>query len=111
MKPKKNSSTKRAGVVVDALVRHIFSVNVPEDDLAKYMEETASRHPRGMSGWIRDLVEADRVQRQRDLDVASKAMTKLTSEERRAIASAYFQQSRETVQIGKHVFSVPNSKV
>ncbi|MBU3720734.1 MAG: hypothetical protein FGM22_08260 [Burkholderiaceae bacterium] len=70
---------------LDRPVRRVFSVNVPDRDLAIYMEDMGMLHPRGFSGWIRDLVTADRAEWIKRASVRERALRKLTDEERAAL--------------------------
>jgi hypothetical protein len=90
-------------------VRRVFSVNVPESSLANFMDEMSARHPRGVSGYVRDLVEADMKRRRKDEAIAAYAVEKLSSEERRAIAASIFDQQGKSVILGKHMIRVPNT--
>jgi hypothetical protein len=54
--PKANSGS----CSVNRLVRHVFSVNVPDENLMDYIEERAAMHPKGLSGYVRDLVLVNR---------------------------------------------------
>jgi len=82
MNPTQDSN---GAVLAPSTVRRVFSVNVPERDLAIYMENMAMMHPRGMSGWIRGLVTADRAEWIKRASVRERALRKLTEEERAAL--------------------------
>jgi hypothetical protein len=87
MEATQNSPTDAAAQShsVDQPVRRVFSVNVPYRDLAIYMEDMGMMHPRGFSGWIRDLVTADRAEWIKFASVRERALRKLTEEERAAL--------------------------
>jgi predicted NUDIX family NTP pyrophosphohydrolase len=73
------------GCSVDRPVRHVFSVNVPDLDLAGYIEERAAMHPKGISGYIRDIVLVDRAKWQDMERLRTQALAKLTANERAAL--------------------------
>lgn len=78
--------------------RHVFSVNVPEKDVAEYIEEMSARHPRGVSGYIRDLVLLDRVKYQDMEELRACALAKLTDNERAALGFPVINKNPETRQ-------------
>ena len=81
----KTSESVDGAVLAPSTVRRVFSVNVPDRDLAIYMEDMGMLHPRGFSGWIRDLVTADRAEWIKRASVRERALRKLTDEERVAL--------------------------
>ena len=85
MKTPKSPKTNSGSCSVDRLVRHIFSVNVPDKELADYIEERAARHPKGVSGYVRDLVLVDRAKWQDMERLRAQALSKLTDNERAAL--------------------------
>lgn len=66
-------------------IRRVFSGNVPERGLAADIEKQASAHPKGMSGYIRDLVALDRIKWQHLERIRQQALTKLSDYERGAL--------------------------
>jgi hypothetical protein len=65
--------------------RHVFSVNVVDEDVAEYIEEMSARHPRGVSGYMRDLVLLDRARYRDAEELRNSALAKLTDNERAAL--------------------------
>jgi len=105
-----NLEHKVGGCSVHRAGRHVFSVNVPEAWLANFINEMSARHPRGVSGYVRDLVEADMKRRRKDEAIAAYAVERLSSEERRAIAASIFDQQGKSVILGKHMIRVPHAE-
>jgi hypothetical protein len=78
--------------------RCIFSVNVPDEQLAEYIEERSAMYPKGLSGYFRDLVLADRAKWQDMEKVRKQVLAKLTDEERAALGlplAKQFQQQEK----------------
>ena len=95
---------------MDRSVRRVFSVNVPEAWLANFIDEMSAKHPRGVSGYVRDLVNADMKRRRKDEEIAAYAMEKLSPEERRAVAASIFDQQGKSLILGKRMIRVPNEQ-
>lgn len=65
--------------------RRVFSVNVPDAGLARFMEDMSAKHSHGTSGWIRDLVTAARTEWDRQAGLRTQALAKLTDAEKAAL--------------------------
>jgi len=85
MKTPKSPKANIGSCSVNRLVRHVFSVNVPDENLMAYIEERAATHPKGLSGYIRDLVLVDRAKWQDMEKLRAQALSKLTDSERAAL--------------------------
>jgi hypothetical protein len=70
---------------VNRMVRHVFSVNVTDDEMAAYIKERADIHRKGFSGYFRDLVLPDMAKWNATERVRAMALAKLTDEERAAL--------------------------
>ena len=67
------------------LVRNVFSVNVPEPGLADYIKKRAAMHPKGVSGYVRELLLVDQEKWQDMERLRNQALSKLTDNERTAL--------------------------
>ncbi len=65
--------------------QRVFSVNVPDAELADYLNMRKSTHHNGLSGYIRDLIKADRTKWLQMEKTRMQALAKLTDDERIAL--------------------------
>jgi len=69
----------------DCSARRVFSLPLSDRALASFVEQQGSKHKRGVSGYLRGLVVADREQWLDMAQLRELALSKLTDNERAAL--------------------------